>query len=257
MNITFSLKSITKTFDGLKAVNDISLTVREKEVLGIIGPNGSGKTTLLDIISGFLKPDTGEISFDGLDVTKLAPHTRARLGIGRLFQDIRVFNKLTIIENMLLAQRSPQEEGIWAALLSYSGLIKKRTGEEIYNIRYWLDFVGLEIKENELAENLSYGQEKLLALAMILARNSRLVLLDEPIAGLDLRMKEKVLTLIKKLRDSGKTIIVIEHALDFVFDVSDNVLLLNGGRKIYEGSPGKINSELTIKEAYTNNYAEV
>ncbi|HSK71151.1 MAG TPA: ABC transporter ATP-binding protein [Pyrinomonadaceae bacterium] len=252
----FSLQSITKSFGGLIAVKDVSFAVNEKEVVGIIGPNGSGKTTLLDIVSGFLKPDAGRIFYDEADITRLAPHQRAGLGIGRLFQDIRVFNKLTVLENMLLAQRENQEEGILTAVFA-SPWIKRKTGEAVYNTRYWLDFVGLEVKENSAAENLSYGQEKLLALAMILARNSQLLLLDEPVAGLDLRMKEKILGLIKKLRDSGKTIIVIEHALDFIFDASDRIVLLNGGRKVYEGAASKFHSEINIKEAYAASYAQI
>lgn len=252
MGEILKLQSITKSFDGIKALQDISFSLNNTEILGLIGPNGSGKTTLFNIISGFIKPNSGKVFYNGKDITYLAPHVRAESGFGRLFQDIRVFNKLSVIENMLLAQTCKSDEMVLSAFLRNTKLNKY-----LENARHWLDFVGLEVKENSLAESLSYGQEKLLAIAMLLAKNAGLLLLDEPFAGLDLRMKEKISGLIKRVRDLGKTIIMIEHTLDFVFDISDRVVLLNSGLVAYEGNPDGIKSESAIlKKVYLNSYAE-
>jgi ABC-type branched-subunit amino acid transport system ATPase component len=182
MGELLELKAITKSFGGVKALKDISFSVNNTEILGLIGPNGSGKTTLFNIISGFLKPDKGRIFYQKKDITGLPPHKRAQLGIGRLFQDIRIFDKLTVIDNLLLSN-GDNSEGVLRAFVKTPIFNRKYKSKEVQTARHLLGFVGLNGKENALAQNLSYGQEKLLAIAMLLARDSRLILLDEPIAG--------------------------------------------------------------------------
>lgn len=252
MSELLELKSVTKSFGGVKALQGISLSVKDTEILGLIGPNGSGKTTLFNIISGFLKPDKGRIYYQGKDITRLSPHKRAKLGIGRLFQDIRIFDKLTVIDNILLA-RGNESEGVLASFVKTPIFNKRYKSRELENAHSLLDFVGLQSKQNGLAQNLSYGQEKLLAVAMLLARDSRLILLDEPISGLDLKMRDMMLTLIKRLKELGKTIIVIEHSLDFLFDISERVIILSNGYKVYEGNPDKIkNNSALLTNVYLN-----
>jgi len=254
-NIVLKIDSIEKSFGGLKAVRDFSLFVNKGEILGMIGPNGSGKTTIFNIISGFLKPDKGKIYLNEIDITKLSPHIRADLGIGRLFQDVRVFKKLTVIENVLLAHKNHNIENLLAPFFKTKKIKneKKKLTEEALK---WLEFVGLKDKKDTIAENLSFGQQKLLALAIILFSNPEIILLDEPLSGLDPQMKNKVLALILKLKELGKTIIVIEHLLDFVFDISDRVILLNNGKKVYDGSPKGLQKNHLLMDIFTGNYAE-
>jgi len=254
-NIVLKIDSIEKSFGGLKAVRDFSLFVNKGEILGMIGPNGSGKTTIFNIISGFLKPDRGKIFLNGTDITKLSPHIRADLGIGRLFQDVRIFKKLTVIENVLLAYKGHNIENLFPPFFKIKKIKneKKKLTEEALK---WLEFVGLKDKKDTIAENLSFGQQKILALATILSSNPEITLLDEPLSGLDPEMKNKILNLILELKELGKTIIVIEHLLDFVFDMSDRVILLNNGKKVYDGSPEGLKENHLLMDIFTGNHAE-
>ena len=254
-NIVLKIDSIEKSFGGLKAVRELSLFVNKGEILGMIGPNGSGKTTIFNIISGFLKPDRGKIFLNGTDITKLSPHIRADLGIGRLFQDVRIFKKLTAIENVLLAQKNHSIEGPLASFFKINR-IKNEKKKLIEEALKWLEFVGLKDKKDTIAENLSFGQQKLLALATILFSDPEIILLDEPLSGLDPEMKNKVLDLILELKELGKTIIVIEHLLDFVFDMSDRVILLNNGKKVYDGSPKELRKNHLLMEVFTGDHAQ-
>ena len=252
MNGILTLESVSKSFGGVAAVKDVSLWVNEAELLGVIGPNGSGKTTLFNIISGFVKPDRGNVWLGGTDVTNFAAYRRAEIGIGRLFQDARVFNGLTVLENMLLAQQDKHEESLVAALLKWSWLSKRRK-EELAKARYWLEFVGLTMKEDSPALSLSYGQGKLLALAMLLVRDSKVLLLDEPISGLDVKMRQSILSLVQRLKRLGKAIVIIEHSLDFVFDVSDRIVIFKDGGKFHEGLPEETrHATPLLKEVYLN-----
>ena len=230
------LKSISKSFDGLAVLRDISFRVDEGTSVGLIGPNGSGKTSLFNVISGFLSPDSGDIHFQGAKITRLEPYKRAIFGIGRLFQDSRVFTKLSVIDNLLLASAEKTDDDLLAPFLR-PRLLRCRRNEHIKKARKWLEFVGLDAREESLASALSYGQEKLLALAMVLSKESKLLLLDEPVAGLDPNMTNKAFELIRRIKGLGKTVIIIEHSLGFVFDVTDKVIVLRSGEKVYEGQP--------------------
>jgi branched-chain amino acid transport system ATP-binding protein len=245
-----SVESISKSFDGLAALRDISFSVDEGTALGLIGPNGSGKTTLFNVISGFLSPDSGDIFYQGTSMTRLEPYKRAAFGMGRLFQDVRVFSQLSVMDNLVLANTEKTEDGLLAPFLR-PWLLRKSRSEHIDKARRWLDFVGLDAREESLASALSFGQEKLLAIAMILAKESKLLLLDEPVAGLDPKMTGKVLDLIRRMKELGKTVIVIEHALGFVFDVADKVIILRSGRKVYDGQPHDLrNGSPVLSQVY-------
>jgi ABC-type branched-subunit amino acid transport system ATPase component len=252
--MVLKINSVDKYFGGLKAVNNFSLFVKRGEIVGIIGPNGSGKTTLFNLISGFLKPDKGEIFLNGKNITNLSPHVRADLGIGRLFQDVRIFKKLTVLENVLLARKNHKIEGPLSPIFKIK-TIKKEMEIEMEKALKWLEFVGLKEKKDSLSENLSFGQQKPLALATILFSESELLLLDEPLAGLDLKMKKKISELICELKNFGKTILVIEHLLDFVFDISDRVVLMNNGSKVFDGNPGELRKNHLLTEVFTGKYA--
>lgn len=240
------VKDLTKGFDGLKAVDEVTMEIKKESIVSIIGPNGAGKTTCFNLINGFLYPDKGRITYKGRDITLLPSWRRANLGIGRLFQDIRVFRKLTVYENMLVAIK---ERGI----LSRSEKSKKankssNTTKE--GITFWLDFVGLLDKRNTLAENLSWGQQKLLSLARLLVGEFDLLLLDEPVSGVNPAMVEKILEKIKSLQELGKTVLVVEHDLEAVKQISDYIYFMDSGRILYSGVPEEILGNSDIMKRY-------
>lgn len=247
------LKHLHKTFDGVRAVNGFSLSVPAGQILGMIGPNGSGKTTTFNLISGFLRPDKGEIAYEGRTIVHLPAFERFRLGITRLFQEVRVFDKLTALGNVLLAIRKQSDEQIFAPFFRRAKL-EKSNREHFEKALHWLKFVGLGRKQETLAESLSFGQQKLLSLAMLLASDARLLLLDEPTAGLDAAMTGRILTLIKELQGLGKTIIMIEHELQRIFQVADTIVLMNNGQKVFEGPSEEIKSKTILKDVYLGNY---
>jgi len=248
MNI-LNIDKITRSFDGLKALNDVSFSIREKNITGLIGPNGAGKTTLFNVISGFLKPDYGRIYHNGSDITGKPPYEISHLGIGRLWQDVRIFPRLTVLENVLAA--SPDQPGENPLISLFLPKKSRRSeGKNYKEAIKWIEFVGLEDKINTLAEDLSYGQQKLLALARLLAGESHLLLLDEPATGIHPDMIKKIHNLLKNLVNQGKAIVVIEHNIRFVREVVDNVLLMHNGRIIASGSPDKIIDSSIMEEVY-------
>lgn len=243
------LKKVTKSFDGVNAVNNLSFKVEKGKIVALIGPNGSGKTTVYNLVTGFLKPDNGEIRFNGQNITKLKPYQIAQNGVGRSFQNIRLFPQISVIENILLANRYDKGERLSSAILNS----KKMQDEEKINnkkaLRY-LEKVGLIEKKNELAENLSHGQRRLLEIARLLALESKLLLLDEPMAGLFPEMVVIIKSIINKLKAEGRTILFIEHDMDVVMDLADHVIVLNYGKKIAEGTPREIQKNTDVIEAY-------
>ena len=243
------IKDVTKSFGGLCAVDGLSLNFMQGRITSLIGPNGAGKTTLFNLINGFLKPDEGEIWCNGTRIDRLPTWRIAKLGIGRLFQDVRVFNKLTALENVLLAAREQSGENPLAIFLQ-----RKRTREDekknVENARRWLDWVKLSDIENTLAENLSYGQQKLLAIARLLAGGSDLLLLDEPTAGVNPVMTKSILSVIRKLVDEGRTAVVIEHNMTVVLDISDWVFFMDHGRVTAFGRPKDVLGDPAVRAAY-------
>ena len=240
---------INRSFDGVKALDDVSFSIQEKTITGLIGPNGAGKTTLFNVISGFLKPDNGRIHYNNLDITGNPPYEISHLGIGRLWQDVRVFPKLTVLENVLTANPDQLGENPLTSFFLPTKVAKSEK-QNLENAEKWVGFVGLKEKVNSFAEDLSYGQQKLLALARLLATESKLLLLDEPATGINPEMVTEIHNLLKELVSQGKTIIIIEHNIRFVKEIADNVLLMHNGKIIASGSPDEIINSPVMEEVY-------
>lgn len=246
MAAILTIEGLKKSFDGVKAVHEFSLGLEQGQIISLIGPNGAGKTTLFNLIGGFITPDQGDIFFRGKRISGLSPFRVANLGITRLFQNLRLIYKVPVLENILLAFRSQKGEQLMQALFG-NGLEERRN---IAKTLYFLDLFGLREKADEVANDLSYGQQKLLALAVCLATGGDLFLLDEPLAGLHPDMIGKVKEIIKELKIQGKTVFFIEHHLEAAIGISDMVVVMDGGRKIAMDTPQGIYQDPRVIEAY-------
>ncbi|XQY92438.1 ABC transporter ATP-binding protein [Metabacillus sp. HB246100] len=236
---------LTIAFGGQVAVDSVHLSIKEKSFTSIIGPNGAGKTTLFNLLSGQLKPTKGHIFFKGEEMTNLSPTKRTRKGMGRSFQITNVFPSLTVLENVRLAVQS--QVGVRYQMLRHFSSYKKMT-EEAY---YLLERVMMEKKANTVASNLAHGEKRKLEIAMLLALQTDLLLLDEPTAGMSLEEVPAILDIIKEIKKSNeRTILLIEHKMDMIMDLSDGIVVLFNGRKLAEGSPDEIMQNETVQTAY-------
>jgi branched-chain amino acid transport system ATP-binding protein len=247
------LHALTKHFGGVKAVEQVDLVVDEGEILSVIGPNGAGKTTLFNVVTGFNDPTAGRVTFDGQDITGLKPNQVTTVGIARTFQAVRLFKNLTVLENVMVGQHPRTKAGVFGAIFRPPGV--KTEEEQIRDHgRKMLAFFGDRFpwrKHNELAAGLSYADRRRLEVARAMASRPKLLLLDEPAAGMNARETEGLTTLIGRLRDElGLTIVVIEHDMRVVKGVSDHVVVLDHGVKISEGTYQDVASDERVIEAY-------
>ncbi len=232
-------KNVTKRFGGLVAVDNVSFGVKEGEIFGIIGPNGAGKTTLFNVISGFYKPDGGRIIFRGQDITGNKPHKLAKLGLTRTWQIVKPFLGMKVLDNVLVP--------IYATRGVVSGLDEReavRRAEEI------LEFVGLLHRKDVLAEALPHGERKRLEIARALATEPKMLMLDEPAGGLTPTEMDEVMDVVRKVRESGITVTIIEHNMRVIMNICERIMVLNFGRKIAEGTPEEISRNGEVIKAY-------
>jgi len=243
------IEEVTKRFGGLVAVDGVNFHVYESEILGIIGPNGAGKTTVLNAISGFYPPDEGKVIFGGKDITGLKAHQITKLGIGRNFQASTLFMALPVIDNVFTGFHTSYKTNALARLLRLPTARReeatlKQKGTEILNR------MGLGTIQNEMTKNLPHGYQRILGICIALATNPRLLLLDEPVTGMNQTEIETTLSLIREIRDSGITIVIIEHNMTAVMSLCDRIVTLDHGQKIAEGLPKEIQENEQVIEAY-------
>ena len=243
------LTSISKSFGGLHVLHDVNLKVPQGAIYGLIGPNGAGKTTVFNLITGLLAPTSGSIAFEGKNLLRTKPHEITRLGIARTFQNIRLFKEMTLLQNVVVGAYRHMDYGFPSLLL---GLPKyrqheARARERAHELLTWMK---LDHKANDLADNLSYGEQRRLEIARALATEPRLLLLDEPVAGMNTGERAELMTEIEAIRDRGYTILMIEHDMHFVMGLCERIAVLNFGKIIAEGNPEAIRNNEQVIEAY-------
>ncbi len=240
------LERVSRHFGGVRAVDGLDLKVRDGEIVGLIGPNGSGKSTTVNLVTGLFSLTSGQIRFRGQDIAPLPTHMRLQGGIARTFQNIRLFGQLTVWQNLWVAQNSPADRakrGFFSRWLGGQSGVR----DEIVSL---LEFSGLAHKQDELASNLAFGEQRRLELARAMATKPKLLLLDEPAAGMNSEEIGQLRERILKLRERGLTILLVEHVMELVMGVTDRIAVLNFGQKIAEGTPAEIQKDAAVRKAY-------
>ncbi|HZP99243.1 MAG TPA: ABC transporter ATP-binding protein [Reyranella sp.] len=243
------VSGLTRRFGGLVAVNDVSFAVREREILSIIGPNGAGKSTLFKLIASFLKPSGGEVRFRGNRISGLAPHIVARKGVVRTFQETTIFKGMTVRDNVIIAHQL-RAKATLAGFFFGSALARRDEEEFARSADEILDFLGLAAIRQEIASNLPHGHLRALGVAIGLATNPTVLLLDEPFAGMNHDETGRAVEMVRRVRERGVTILLVEHDMPAVMSISDRIVVLNFGEKIAEGTPAEIQRNQRVIEAY-------
>lgn len=247
--MVLKINNISKQFGGITALSDVSFSITEGEILGLIGPNGAGKTTMFNMITSVLAPTSGDISFYDEQISGLKSHQITTKGICRTFQNIRLFPEMTVIENVMTGSHCRTKSGVWKSVFRTKS--QKQEEKEIYDkAKQLLEAVNLLEERETLGKNLAYGQQRRLEIARALASEPKLLLLDEPAAGMNEQETVELHRLIIKIRDMGITILLIEHDMPLVMKTCDRIVVLNFGKKIAEGEPKAIQSNPEVIKAY-------
>lgn len=248
-DILLKAEKVTMQFGGLKAVNEVDMTIKKGEIHALIGPNGAGKTTFFNVISGIYMPTSGTVTFNGRDITKLRPHQVTDLGISRTFQNIQLFDAMTTQENVMIGHHTRTNSTILGTMF-HTKKMKEEEWKCYHRAEAMLEFVGMQNEKETLASNLPYGKKRILEIARALTSEPRIIMLDEPCAGMNASETNDLAQIIYKIRDYGITVLLVEHDMKFVMGISDVITVLDHGRKICEGSPNKVKQDPQVIEAY-------
>lgn len=243
------VRELTQRFGGITALEDISFTIAKGDITGVIGPNGAGKTTLFNIVTGIYAQTSGSVLLDGADISSLPAEKLAVKGLVRTFQNIELFGTMSVLENVMLGMHTQSKSGIMACMcklpwhLREERLIREQSS-------MWLDFCGIADLAEQKAGNLPFGKGRMLEIARAMAVKPSIMLMDEPAAGLNNRETAQLATLIRKIRDTGVTIVLVEHDMELVMDICDRIIVLNLGKKLAEGTPREIQENKAVISAY-------
>lgn len=251
-----TISNVSMRFGGLTAINELSFSVRAGEIRGLIGPNGAGKTTLFNIISGVYRPTQGRVLFNGQDISRLKPHQKTRLGIARTFQSITLFKNFSALKNVMVGCHLNSGYSYWGALFDTRRTRDNERANE-QRARELLAFMGLERYESELAVNLPHGHQRALGVAIAMASEPKLLLLDEPCVGMNTEETAEMVRLVQRIRDRGVSILLIEHDMKVVMGISDTITVINFGNRIAEGTPAEIQRDEQVHEAYLGSDLDV
>jgi branched-chain amino acid transport system ATP-binding protein len=242
-------RDISKRFGGVQALEDVSFTINHGEIYGLIGPNGAGKTSLFNVLTGIYVPDSGSFTFDGEPLNRLKPNEVAERGIARTFQNIRLFQNLSALENVMIGRHVRSKAGVFGAILRDKGTLAEEAAIEKRSYEL-LEYVGVATRANDLAKHLAYGDQRRLEIARALATEPKLLALDEPAAGMNATETQGLKRLLEDIRRDGTTILLIEHDMKLVMSVCDRVLVLDYGKKIAEDSAAEVQKDAKVIAAY-------
>lgn len=244
-----SVRKLSKHFGGLNAVDTVDFDVEKDSIKSIIGPNGAGKTTIFNMLAGSFQPSDGTIMFDGKDISKFKAHSVANMGIARTFQNVKLFGNMNVLQNVMTGLHCRTKSGFAGAILRLPSMLKEEAATRASAMKQ-LEFTGLADKAEFMASSLAFGRQRLLEIARALAMKPKLLLLDEPAAGLNTRETSELASLICKIRDNGVTVLLVEHDMSLVMEISDEVLVLDFGKKLVEGTPREVQNNPEVVRIY-------